>query len=224
MVAWVTRNTVLRDKFTMRNIYRAIIRPHLEYCTQLWSPAAKHGNWADIINLENVQRRFTRLVDGIGTLPYSTRLEEMKLTTLAERRIRGDLIETFKIVNKLVEYGDGLFRTGRSGDKLLRTNSKSSDKAIIKLHDSFLPNRVLQYWNILPSSVRNSSSVNQFKCNLEQFKASNIHLMDTGQYWEVSNKVLDKIEGPSYLENKKKQVDFLIDNKRVASRMGVNIR
>ena len=223
MVAWVTRNTVLRDKFTMRSIYRTIIRPNLEYCAQLWSPAAKHGNWSDIINLENVQRRFTRLVEGIGTLPYSERLEEMKLTTLAERRIRGDLIETFKILNSLVEYGDSLFRTGRSGEKLLRTNSKSSDKAIIKLHDSFLPNRVLQYWNILPSSVRNSSSVDQFKCNLEHFKASNINIFDTGQYWEVSNIVLEKIEGPSYLENKKKQIDFLKNNRRAASRMGVNI-
>ena len=34
----------------------------------------------------------------------------MKLTTLGERRLRGDLIETFKIVNGLVEYGNGMFR------------------------------------------------------------------------------------------------------------------
>ena len=55
----------------MRNVYKTVIRPHLEYCTQLWSPTAKHGNWAQIIEIENVQRRFTHLIDDLGTLPYS---------------------------------------------------------------------------------------------------------------------------------------------------------
>ena len=35
----------------MRNVYKTIIRPHLEYCAQLWSPPACHGNWATIIEL-----------------------------------------------------------------------------------------------------------------------------------------------------------------------------
>ena len=77
----------------MLRVYKTIIRPHLEYCTQLWSPVAGHGNWSSIIELENVQRRFTRLINDIGTLSYSQRLENLNLTTLAERRIRGDLIE-----------------------------------------------------------------------------------------------------------------------------------
>ena len=38
-------------------------------------------------------------------LPYSERLEPMNLTTLGERLIRGDLIETFKIVNGVADYG-----------------------------------------------------------------------------------------------------------------------
>ena len=103
----------------MRNVYKCIIRPHLENCAQLWSPPATHGNWSVIIELESVQRRFTRLIDGIGTAPYSGRLEALQLTTLAERRIRGDLIEVFKIVNGLVEYGNDLFCVSRSGDKLI---------------------------------------------------------------------------------------------------------
>ena len=34
---------------------------------------------------------FTRMIDGVGLLPYSERLETLKLTTLIERRARGDL-------------------------------------------------------------------------------------------------------------------------------------
>ena len=154
----------------MLNIYKTIIRPHLEYCTQLWSPVAGHGNWAMIIELEGVQRRFTRLIDGIGTLPYSQRLEILNLTTLAERRIRGDLIETFKIVNDFVDYGRGIFNIGRSGGNLLSRPSKSSNKDVKKLVNDFISERVIQYWNKLPNVVKNSSSVLSFKVNLESFK------------------------------------------------------
>ena len=45
------------------------------------------------MELESVQRRFTRLVDGIGLLPYKDRLEKLRITTLIKRRARGDIIE-----------------------------------------------------------------------------------------------------------------------------------
>ena len=86
-----------------------MIRPHMEYCVQLWSPLPAHGNWRLILAIEDGQRKFTRLIDNIGLLPYKSRLEKLGLTTLLERRARGDLIETFKIVNKLSNYGENLF-------------------------------------------------------------------------------------------------------------------
>ena len=52
-----------------------------------------HGNWSTILKIEGVQRRFTRMIDEVGLLPYSERLGVLKLTTLIERRTRGDLIE-----------------------------------------------------------------------------------------------------------------------------------
>ena len=36
------------------------------------------------------------MIDGVGLLPYSERLETLKLTTLIERCARGDRIEVFK--------------------------------------------------------------------------------------------------------------------------------
>ena len=163
------------------------ISDRYNYSTQLWSPPACHGNWATIIELENVQRRFTRLIDDIGTLPYSERLDALQITTLAERRVRGDLIEVYKIVNGLVEYG-----------------------------------KYISFWNKLPSFVRNSVSVIDFKINLEEFKKTN-NLVDTGNFWEVSNIVLAKIEGVNYIEKKKQQVQYLYKNPCVAKRKGINI-
>ncbi|KAL5265725.1 hypothetical protein ACHWQZ_G006437 [Mnemiopsis leidyi] len=107
MICWVVRNLINRDENVMLAIYKALVRPHLEYCVQLWNPVAAHGNWATVLELESVQRRFTRLIDEVGTLPYSRRLEILNLTTLAERRIRGDLIEAFKATSGLTDYGSG---------------------------------------------------------------------------------------------------------------------
>ena len=167
MIAWVTRNLIIREINVMRNVYKTIIRPHLEYCAQLWSPPACHGNWGTIIELENVQRRFTRLIDDIGSLPYSERLDALQITTLAERRVRGDLIEAYKIVNGLVEYGKDIFNLSRSGDKIVSTKSNNIDRNIKTLSNNFLSERVISFWNKLPSFVRNSVSVIDFKINLE---------------------------------------------------------
>ena len=97
MICWVVRNLIVRDRSVMLSIYKCLIRPHLEYCVQMWNPAVTHGSWQTILELESVQRRFTRLIEGIGALPYSDRLEALNLTTLAERRIRGDLIVGFAL-------------------------------------------------------------------------------------------------------------------------------
>ena len=85
-----------KDRSVMLPVYITLKRPHLEYCVQLWNPVPEHGNWSLILKLEGVQRSFTIMIDGVGLLPYSERLETLKLTTLIERRGRGDLIEVLQ--------------------------------------------------------------------------------------------------------------------------------
>ena len=171
MICWIVRNLIIREKSVMISIYKALIRPHLEYCVQLWNPVAAHGSWGIILELESVQRRFTRLIDEVGTLPYSRRLDPLSLTTLAERQIRGDLIEAFKVISGLTDYGLGLFGMGRSGLNLVSNSrcSKSSTK-IKNFHSSFLPERVRHYWNKLPLDGKSSETVLSFKIKLEAFK------------------------------------------------------
>ena len=54
MICWIARNLITRDVKTMVSVYKALVRPHIEYCVQLWNPAAVHGNWRLILELEGV--------------------------------------------------------------------------------------------------------------------------------------------------------------------------
>ncbi|KAL5250782.1 hypothetical protein ACHWQZ_G016501 [Mnemiopsis leidyi] len=150
MICWVVRNLINREKNVMLAIYKALIRPHLEYCVQLWNPVAAHGNWATVLELESVQRRFTRLIDEVGTLPYSQRLEILNLTTLAERRIRGDLIEAFKATSGLTDYGSGM---NDSNDKKMTDKKADSTR-----------NKVVKSPEKTPSS-----SDNEFLCPCKKY-------------------------------------------------------
>ena len=149
----------------------------------------------------------------------------MKLTTLAERRIRGDLIETFKIVNELVDYGQNVFGLSRSGRNIV-SKSYNSDRCVNpevkKLRSNFIPERVKLYWNGLPAYVKNSVSVNLFKANLESFKKECVNVSESN-FWEVSRILLEKIEGPSYLSCKIKHNEYLVKNPYVAKKRNINV-
>ena len=76
-------------------LYKAIVRPHLEYCIQAWRPHLRK----DIDKLERVQRRATRMIPEKLTRCYEDRLKLCNLTTLEKRRITGDQIDVFKIMH-----------------------------------------------------------------------------------------------------------------------------
>ena len=72
-----------------------MVRSHLDYCSSVWAPYRK----GDIEALEKVQKRTTKILPGLKNRPYSDRLKICNIPTLHYRRIRGDMIETYKIVS-----------------------------------------------------------------------------------------------------------------------------
>ena len=73
-------------------LYKTFIRPKMEHAVAAWSPWLE----GDKETLEKVQRRLVRMIGGRNGESYEERLERIGLTTLSERRERGDIIETFR--------------------------------------------------------------------------------------------------------------------------------
>ena len=59
-------------------LYCALVRPHLKYCIQLWSP--QYRKHTDL--LECVQRRATKVMQEMEYLSYEDRLRELRLFSL----------------------------------------------------------------------------------------------------------------------------------------------
>ena len=189
--AWLFRNFISREEGTIVHLYKAMIRPHLEYCPQVWAPLGKHGNWSLIMSLESVQRWVTSSIQGMDNLTYRERLEKLNLTTLHERRMRGDLIEVFKTqqdVNSTV--GNLIKQSSRTGKLLVTERKKLSTR---KLENDFFGSRVAKYWNKLPTKVKSSGSVNDFKNNLWEFRQSNYKQRPYGHFWELSEDIYQRI-------------------------------
>ena len=87
ILGMIRRNITYKEKGLIVPLYKAIVRPHLEYCIQAWRSYLRK----DIDMLEKVQRRTTKLITGLRDLSYDDRLKECGLTTLETRILRGGI-------------------------------------------------------------------------------------------------------------------------------------
>ena len=67
---------------TFKILYTTFVRPHLEYAAPAWSPYRRK----DILVLEKIQQRATKIVPSLKNLCYADRLAKLNLTSLEIRR------------------------------------------------------------------------------------------------------------------------------------------
>ena len=132
---------------------------------QAWAPYLKK----DINALEKVQHRATKMITTLRKLPYEQRLKECNLTTLEERRRRGDMLETHKIMHGLERIPEVTFFA--RGDTLRRGHTLKIYKERSKREPrrNFFSQRVVIPWNALPERVVCSKSTLQFKIEFDKF-------------------------------------------------------
>ena len=168
MVGRINRAFNYMNVEMFKAVYPGMIRSHMEYAVQTWSPHYAK----DILLLEKVQRRATKLVHNLRDKPYEVRLAALDLTTLEERRKRGDLIQVFKIIHgfdklkcddffKLHKNDRGPVTRGHEWKiKKPHTGTKSRKK--------FFDYRVINMWNELPANVVEKQTINSFKARLDR--------------------------------------------------------
>ena len=146
-------------------LYKSYIRPVLEYCNSIWSPYYVK----DVEILERVQRRVTKVPVELRDMPYQDRLKVLGLSSLAARRQRGDLIETYKILSGHYSLHLPIFTSSNTIGHLRGHSKKLSKEKSAKLvRKNFLANRVVYTWNGLREETISAGSVNSFKNRLDK--------------------------------------------------------
>ncbi len=94
MLGFIKRNFSFKNKNLILPLHNSLVRLHLEYAVQFWSPHLAK----DIAELEAVQRRATKMIPSLRNKSYEDRLIRLNLFSLEKRRLRGKLIECLKIL------------------------------------------------------------------------------------------------------------------------------
>ena len=156
----IRRNITYKGKKLIIPLYKAIVRPHLEYCIQAWRPYRKK----DIDTLERIQRRATKMIPELRDLSYEERLKECGLTTLETRRLRGDQIEVFKILNGYENIDRNMFFSLKKDSRTRGHEVKLvKDQCRLDIRKHSFSQRTINEWNKLSTDCVTASSVNMFK-------------------------------------------------------------
>ena len=165
----IMRTFINRSPNILIPIFKSLIRPVIEYGNVVWHPYLRK----DINEVEKIQRHYTSNILGMKNLDYETRLKTLKLPSLEYRRIRGDMIEVYKILYKkydpITTHKLFTFDTNntRGHNLKLKKFPFKTDK-----YKHFFTNRVINLWNSLPEEVVYAPSLNIFKNKIDK------HLQD----------------------------------------------
>ena len=140
-------------------LYKSLVRSRLEYCVQAWRPYLVK----DIELMEKVQKWMARMLPDLKNMSYPEKLKLLGLTRLESRRLRGDLIEVFKIVRVFITL-TGIY---------FFTETLEFVGGIVKNYISILltwmfekfsfSQRVINHWNALTQHAVDCNTVNSFK-------------------------------------------------------------
>ena len=168
---WVLRTFRTRDRACMLTMWKALIRPKLDCCCQLWSPH-KIG---DIVKLEAVQRTFTSRIRGMEHLNYWERLEELGLYSLQRRRERYTIMYIWKILEGVVpNVGMQVNYHPRRGRLcFVRSTEGTTQRVRTIAHNSFTHTGT-RLFNSAPKWLRDLSGItpDQFKRQLDRWLAT----------------------------------------------------
>ena len=91
---WVLRTFYSRNQELMKTLYKSLVVPHVNYCSQLWMPTKA----TSIQAIEKLQRDYFNIIPAIRELNYWDQLKTMKMLSLQRRLERYRILYTWKIL------------------------------------------------------------------------------------------------------------------------------
>ena len=155
------------DRRSFNILYNQKIRTHLEWGAVACPPQTK----AEALVLERVQNKATHLVNDLRSLNSDERRENLGLFQLSYRRLRGDLIETYKLLMGITKMDHRQFwsvRDSRTGPMLTKEQlGPTCAGQGRKQRQNFFSYRVIKPWNWLLKELKMAPSINSFKNGLD---------------------------------------------------------
>ena len=110
------------------------------------------------------------MIPELRGLSYENRLLQCGLKTLETRRLRGDQIEVFKIVNGYEDVDRNMFFKLKEGSRTRgRKAALVKEQCRLDMRKYSFSQRVINVWNKLPNDCVNASSVNIFQNRIERY-------------------------------------------------------
>ena len=131
---------------------------------QAWSP----WTLGDREVLEAVQRRAVKSVSNCKGRTYEERLEALHMDTLVERRTRGDLLQTYRVVTKKNNVDPTTWFTMYQPNQ--NTVTTRQDLNIMPKQWNTELRHNFWSWNDMPSSVKTADSLNTLKNSLDNLR------------------------------------------------------
>ena len=171
---WAMRTFRKRSQHVMITIWKSIIQPKIDYCSQLWSP----NDQASINQIENVQRHFISKIEGVQHLSYWEKLKHLHLYSQERRRERYQVIFLWQVSQNLVQGYDIQFFTDERRGRMIRPKQVSwhAPAQIRRAREASMAVKGAHIFNLLPKEIRNlkanssiTDKISEFKTKLDKF-------------------------------------------------------
>ena len=114
------------------------------------------------------------MISGLQSDNYEGKLKELKLISLEDRRLRADLIQTFKILKGIDRVESSTWFTNVPESRPVTRNTNNHDSLHIRLNQTeigknFFSTRAAKKWNELPNHLKNQQRLSSFKRLLDDY-------------------------------------------------------
>ena len=174
--SWILRTFKSREKNVLLILWKSLVIPHLDYCSQLWSPT-KRGL---VQELEMVQRTFIRKINEIRGFSYWEQLNKLKIYSLERRRERYMIIYTWSILEDIVPNFSHIENETETGGIKSYQHIRHGRKCVVRVINRGTYQNIIngslsvqgpRLFNCLPRYLRNLTKCSKvaFKRELDKF-------------------------------------------------------